>query len=384
MTTLRPHQQKALSELRNGKILWGGVGSGKSRVAAAYAMQAEKGRDIYVITTAKKRDTLDWDGEFAGYGIGRTPETTTAGTITVDSWNNIHKYLGVVGAFFIFDEQRLVGSGKWVKSFLKLARRNHWIMLSATPGDTWLDYIPVFVANGYYAHRTDFKAQHVIYKPYSKFPAIDRYVNVGKLVRLRNELLVEMPFERHTTRHAIRVVVEHDKELMKKVIRERWDPYEDAPMRGAADLNRVMRKVANSHPSRLKAVRTLMEKHPRLIVFYTFDYELEALRGLKGDTPLAEWNGHKHEAIPDGDRWVYLVQYTSGAEGWNCITTDAMVFYTQTYTYRLFEQAHGRIDRLNTLYFDLYYYHLVSDSAIDRAISKALRMKKNFNELSNV
>ena len=43
-------------------------------------------------------------------------------------------------------------------------------------------------------------------------------------------------------------------------------------------------------------------------------------------------------------------------------------------------QAAGRIDRLNSPYRDLYYYHLKSRSGIDIAISKALGQKKQFNE----
>jgi hypothetical protein len=143
---------------------------------------------------------------------------------------------------------------------------------------------------------------------------------------------------------------------------------------------RLMRQVVNTDPSRLETLRDLMVDHPKLIVFYNFDYELEILRTLADEVPLAEWNGHKHQPIPSTDRWVYLVQYVAGAEGWNCIETDAMVFYSLTYSYKNFQQAQGRIDRLNTNYSDLSYYVFVSNSVIDRAVRKALDGKKLFNE----
>lgn len=376
--SLREHQIEAVEKLSDGRILCGGVGVGKSITAAAYYWKNERPRDVYVITTAKKRDSGDWESEFIRFGVGKG--TSTAGVLVVDSWNNIDKYRNVYGAFFIFDEQRLVGSGAWTKAFLKIAKKNHWILLSATPGDTWLDYIPVFVANGFYDNRTQFKREHVVYNTFSKFPKVDRYTGTGKLLRLRSRLLVHMPYVRHTTRHPVRVRVEYDKELFRKVAVDRWHVYENRPIRDISELFIVMRKVVNSDPSRLEAVRGLLRSHPKLILFYNFNYELEALRSLSSEIPVAEWNGQKHEEIPKTDRWLYLVQYTAGAEGWNCIETDSMVFYSKNYSYKIFEQCHGRTDRLNTPFKNLFYYHLESDSMIDKIIDKSLRSKESFNE----
>jgi hypothetical protein len=383
MTTkleLYPHQKVAVDKIRNGSILWGGVGTGKSMTAVAYYMKNEKPRDVVVITTAKKRDSLDWDGEFAAYGVGRAKNETLAGVLTVDSWNNIKKYTDVKEAFFIFDEQRLVGSGTWTKSFIKIAKHNRWIMLSATPGDTWLDYIPVFVANGFYKNRTEFKREHVVYNTYSKFPKVDRYTNVGRLVRLRNDILVEMPYVRQTTRIAETIPVEFDHEALVKVLKGRWNVFEDRPIKNVAELFYTLRKVVNSHLSRLMAVRKLMDKHPRLIIFYNLNAERDILLNLSEYITVAEWSGHKHEDLPTGERWVYLVQFTAGSEGWNCVSTDTIVFYSMPYSYKQWHQAHGRIDRLNTPYLDLYYYTLMSNSVIDQAIGKSLMSKRSFNE----
>jgi hypothetical protein len=379
---LYPHQSKAVEELGNGKILWGGVGTGKSLTAAAYYMLKEAPRDVIVITTAKKRDSLDWEREFIRYGVYKSADATIAGVLTVDSWNNIERYKDVKDAFFILDENRLVGSGSWTKHFHTIAKSNNWILLTATPGDTWLDYIPVFVANGFYKNRTEFKREHCIYSYYSKFPKLERYMGVGKLVRLRNSLLVEMPYVRHTVRHEAQVEVEYDRDLFDKAVKKRWNPYENRPIKDVGELFIVMRKIVNADPSRLEAVRELLVSHQKLIVFYNHDHELESLRKLKSEISVAEWNGHKHEEIPKDDRWCYLVQYTAGSEGWNCIETDAMCFYSLTYSYKAWHQAHGRIDRLNTLFTDLYYYALVSKSSIDNAIMKALKSKKSFNESS--
>jgi hypothetical protein len=375
---LRPHQKAALRQLSNGKILWGATGTGKSRVAAAYYEQEERHKNVYVVTTAKKRDSADWEGEFARIVVGKKADATLHGVLTVDSWNNIDKYKDVKGAFFVFDEQRLVGSGKWVRTFQKIAKNNNWILLSATPGDTWMDYIPVFVGNGFYRNRTEFIREHVVYSPYTRFPKVLRYSGVGKLVKLRNQILVHMPFEKQTIRHSKTIQVDYDENLMDLVTKNRWNPFKEEPIRDITDMLSVMRKVANTDPSRLKALRKLLKAHDKLILFYNFNYELDILRSLESVVPIAEWNGHKHEEIPETDKWLYLVQYVAGSEGWNCIDSDATAFWSLTYSYKNWEQAHGRIDRMNTEFIDLWYYTFRSNSQIDNMIWGALKAKKNF------
>lgn len=365
---LMPHQLKAMKEIRNGCILKGGTGSGKSATALAYYNDAETVERLIIITTAMKRDSGDWQAEAREFGL--FPE--------VDSWNNLMNYEEVENAFFIFDEQRVVGSGVWVKAFLTITKKNRWILLSATPGDTWLDYAPVFIANGFYKNRTEFLREHVVFSRFTKFPKVERFLGTSTLTRHLASILVEMPFERHTTRRLVDIFVDHDKDLFEVVWRRRWNYLEERPIRQVSELFSLMRRVVNSDSSRLERIRDLLIKHPRLIIFYNFDYELEMLRTL--DVTMAEWNGHKHEEIPDGDEWVYLVQYMAGAEGWNCITTDTMVFYSLTYSYRQFAQAQGRIDRLNTPFDTLTYYILKSASVIDFSVSRALESKRSFNE----
>lgn len=394
---LYPHQKEALEKLRNGSILCGGVGSGKSRTALAYFMQQigfrEWGdishvvfpKDLYIITTARKRDTLEWDKECAVFSLSRDAESGIRDIqVTIDSWNNIGKYAETKDGFFIFDEQRVVGSGAWVKAFQKIAKHNEWILLSATPGDTWMDYIPVFVANGFYKNRTEFIRRHVIYNRFTDYPKVDRFVEVGHLIKLRKQILVNMPYAKPARKHSENIIVEFDQELMDIIDKNRWNPYYSEPIKDISGLCQLMRRVVNSDLSRLDEVRKILAKKNRAIIFYNFDYELEILRTLRylDGFEVGEWNGHKHEPIPKSDKWVYLVQYNAGAEGWNCIETDTIIFYSQNYSYRIMLQSAGRIDRLNTPYKDLYYYNLRSKSKIDEAIFQALKNKKTFNEKS--
>ena len=393
---LYDYQMDAVNNMENGCILNGGVGSGKSRTALYYYFKEQGGsidpdykkmknpKDLYIITTARKRDTLEWEGELVHFLMSTQEDKNELynNKIVVDSWNNIKKYANVKDAFFIFDEQRVVGYGTWTKSFLNIAKHNNWILLSATPGDTWQDYIPVFIANGFYKNKTEFTREHVVYSRFSKYPKIDRYINTGRLIRLRNKILIDMDFSRKTIAHHEDVYTNYNKTKYTEAIRKRWDCYKDEPIQQASGLCYVLRRIVNESEYRVTALLELLEKCPRAIIFYNFDYELDILMNLQlgTDVEVAQWNGHKHQPVPDSDKWIYLVQYTAGCEGWNCIKTDTIIFYSQNYSYKVMAQASGRIDRLNTPYRDLYYYHLKSRSGIDLAISKALSDKKNFNE----
>jgi hypothetical protein len=398
--SLRQYQIDAVNRMKKGCILCGGVGSGKSRTALAYYyilhggkldtddyVKMKNPKNLYIITTARKRDTCEWEQELSPFMLTTNPEVTLYKglKVVVDSWNNIKKYENVTDSFFIFDEQRVVGSGQWVKSFLKICRNeNFWILLSATPGDNWLDYIPVFIANGFYRNRTEFMQEHVVRNGYVKFFKVERYLGTRRLERLRNSILINMDFRRPTIQHHEDIWVEYDHQGYRDICRHRWNPWENEPIKNASEFCQCLRKIVNLDESRLTMLLQILEKHPKAIIFYNYDYELEILRDI-GDyfyprLEIAEWNGHKHQPIPEGERWIYLVQYNAGAEGWNCIRTDTIIFYSQNYSYKVMVQASGRIDRMNTPYTDLYFYHLKSRSGIALAIAKALKDKKKFNE----
>lgn len=390
-------QFEAVGKLHTGAILNGGTGSGKSRTALGYYFRLNGGdlrrrdskmrknpMDLYIITTAAKRDRQEWLGDMAPYLITTNSDISIySHTVKIDSWNNISKYVDISGAFFIFDEDRVTGYGAWVKSFLKITRRNQWIILSATPGDTWMDYMPVFIANGFYKNKTDFCNQHIIWSRFAKFPKIDRYMNTKRLERLRDSILIDMDFNRNTIQHHESVYCDYNHLEYKTYIKERFNIWTNEPVKNAAELCYGMRRIVNEDTDRQVKLMEIFEDHPKLIIFYNYDYEREILLELFGQIDgceIGEWNGHAHTEVPDGPEWVYLVQYNAGAEGWNCITTDTIVFYSQTYSYKQLQQACGRIDRLNTRFVDLYYFHLKSRSGIDAAISRALDGKKKFNE----
>lgn len=393
---LYDYQMDAVNRLRIGNVLCGGVGSGKSRTGLYYYFKENGGSivghdytpmpnpaDLYIITTAMKRNTLEWEEELLPYRLSPNPDLNYySNNVVIDSWNNIQKYVDVKNAFFLFDECKINGGGVWTKMFLKIARNNDWIILSATPGDDWLQMSPIFIANGFYKNKTEFASEHIVYARFTKYPKIERFTNTGKLLRLRNQILVDMDFQRETVQHHNDIYCSYNLLKYKDVFKTRWDPFKNEPIQQSSGLCYVLRKIVNSDETRQVALLEILEKTPRAIIFYSFDYELDILLNLAYEegTVIAQYNGHIHEPLPTSDRWVYLVNYGGGAEGWNCITTDTIIFYSQTYSYKTLAQAIGRVDRLNTPYKNLYYYHLKSRSGIDLAISKALSQKKKFNE----
>lgn len=265
---LYDYQLEAVQKMRLGCILCGGVGSGKSRTGLAFYYQMFDGKlnteeyvpmvepeDLYIITTARKRDTGEWDEELAPFFMS-TDESLDLYNhkVVIDSWNNIGKYVGVKRAFFIFDEQRVVGNGSWVKDFLRITKENDWILLSATPGDCWTDYIPVFIANGFYKNRTQFNNEHVVYSRFSKYPKIDRYLNTGRLIRLRERILVDMDFERKTIPHHENIYVGFDQRKYKDICMSRWNPWEGRPIETASEFCSNLRRVVNADESRQQEV----------------------------------------------------------------------------------------------------------------------------------
>lgn len=385
---LYPHQEAAIKKLNNGSILCGNVGSGKSLTSLGYFMIKESNgkptRDLYIITTARKRDTGEWEAECNQFLLSTNPENSIYDiSVTIDSWNNIEKYKDVQDAFFIFDEQRVVGSGKWSKNFIKIALRNRWILLSATPGDTWMDYIPVFIANGFYKNRTEFLRRHVVFDPYVNFPKVRKYIDVDYLVKLKDHILVTMLIDLPAEKHSQDIICRYDEDMYNMAFKDRWHPYEDRPIINASELCQILRKICNTDVSRIDELQVLLSIHPKAIIFYNYDYELNILKNLNFEGfEVAEWNGHKHEEIPKSDKWIYLVQYTAGAEGWNCIETNTIIFYSNSYSYKQMVQAAGRVDRLNTPFDDIFYYYLTSNSNIDKSIKRCLDRKQDFNERS--
>ena len=399
--TYRHEQIEAVRQLQNGSILAGGVGSGKTLTSLAWyltsvcnAASFKKGGSLakkkvkgsptlYVITTAKKRDSLEWEEEAARLGLSTDPACSfTGSSIVVDSWNNIGKYSDREHAVFFFDEQRASGSGRWVKEFLKITRKNTWLLLSATPGDVWMDYLPVFMAHGFFRTRTEFMEDHVIFDRFAKYPKVKRYIGEAKLQRLRRSILVEMPVERHTTRERETVYCDYDRDLYKWVVKNRMDPWTEEPLRDAGGVCRILRKVVSDNDWRSEQAKRILSSNERVIVFYNYNYELDRILAVAESLglPAAQWNGHRHDAIPAEPRWVYICQYTSAAEGWNCTSTDTVLFWSLNYSWRVTEQCEGRIDRLNTPYSRLKYYFLESHSSIDEAVRRSLSSKKVFNE----
>lgn len=372
---LRPAQRDAVDRMHDGCVLLGRTGSGKTMTALGYWLKVHAQQDLYVVTTPAKRDAMEWEGDSAKLGQYLPPER-------VVSWNKIKDFEYLESAFVVFDEQRVSGSGKWVKSFLKIAKRNDWILLSATPGDVWIDWLPLFIANGFYRTRTQFTDRHVIWDPHTRYPRIKRYIEEDRLERCQEAICVYLASPNPISRMVHDELVSYDSRKYAEVTRKRWNPFEVRPMMDAGELCRVQRRIVLENVCREEALERLLKGHPRALVFYSYNYELEAIKAVceRLGRSYGQRNGHRHDPVPvSKEPWVYIVQYQS-ADAWNCISTNIAILYSLPYSWRQQEQAMGRIDRMNTPFDELHYYRLMTDSTIDNAILACLDRKETFNE----
>lgn len=397
---LFPYQEDALKRMHNGCILCGGTGTGKSITSLAYIYTKElhgsiklngKGewkppkvnKDIYIITVASKRDKGEWEDELCRFGLSTDISRSVNGIkVTIDSWNRIQHYKKVYGAVFIFDEDKVTGSGKWAKTFLYISRRNRWIILSATPGDKMIEYLYVFLANGFYKNKQEFIAKHVIRKPYVPYFDIQDYIRKPVLEKHRREVLVIMKRDTDISIVNHNIVCDYDRKKYKDVWARRWDIYEQKPIEETGKLLSLIRRVVNEDPDRVLKLKSVLAHQAKVIIFYNYNFELEILRKVCSELhfTIGEHNGQKHTEVPNTKKWVYICQYNSAGEGWNCVTTNQMIFYSLSYSYKAMKQAAGRINRINTSFKELHYYILQSKAPIDVAILRALSQKRDFNE----
>lgn len=366
------YQLEAIDKLQSGMILWGNVGSGKSRTSLYFYCKNYSNKKLLIITTAQKRNNGEWLEECKVFGLNPI----------IDSWNNIKKYDNYENYFIIFDEDHLTGYGAWSKAFIKMAKHNDWLVLTGTPGDNYAEFMTVFIAKGWYKNKRDFEEQHVIYSRYSKYPKVDRYINQGLLEVRRRDILVKMFVDKRAIVHKEVIITQYDISKYKKAYKDKRDE-NNKPFKNATAFCLYLRKICNEDVSKVVKVRELLLKHNKVIIFYNYLYEKEILLKLLKTMKtfnVGEYNGQHHDDIPIGERWAYLCQYTAASEGWNCLLCDTMIFFSMSYSYKAMEQAAGRINRINTPYKDLYYYYLRTTSSIDLSINRALSTKRNFNE----
>ena len=377
MIKLLKYQEEAIQKLHSGSVLYGATGSGKSLTGLAYYMRCWSHLDLYIITTSKKRNAGEWEEEIAK--LGCPPPKA------IDSWNRLKNYRMVSDAFFLFDEHKVGGHGKWAQSMITIAKKNKWILLTATPGDVWDDYASIFIANEFVKNKTTWNEDFCIFDRISKYPKIIGYQREDVLKNMRDAVLVPMEYqsEKVPIPYVIPYKVDHEEEAYVLARRKSLRHPEMRAFRNTSAMFAYMRMNLPDKESKIQALADVLKKEPKAIIFYNFTpekYEIEnAARQV--NIPFFQYNGQIKDNVPDGDTWVYAVQYTAGAEAWNCITCRTVIFYSMNYSYKVMTQAKGRIDRCNSPFDELHYYYFISpDFEIDQEILNALTRKEKFNE----
>ena len=135
---------------------------------------------------------------------------------------------------------------------------------------------------------------------------------------------------------------------------------------------------------KLKAFADLLEStEDRLIVFYNFTKELEALKAIcdASERPYSVVNGSVKDlsAYDQKNDSVTFLQYQAGAMGLNLQKACRMVFFTLPLSSELYEQAKKRIHRIGQNNH-CFYYQLICKGSVEERILKTLEMRKDFTE----
>lgn len=141
------------------------------------------------------------------------------------------------------------------------------------------------------------------------------------------------------------------------------------------------RQLCNSKDKQQAFIDLINSINDRVVVFYNFDSELDTLKTLVKDRPIAEVNGHTNteQIYHDNDNCVLFVQYQAGARGLNLQDGNKIIYYSLTLSSDLFEQSKKRIHRIGTKY-PCFYWILQTKDSVEESIYKSLNRQEDYNE----
>lgn len=296
----------------------------------------------------------------------------------------------------MLDESSLIQNeqSKRSKFILKLEPKNV-ILLSGTPTggkyETLWSQLHLLGWNiskeMYYNHYIDYHWDEA-----NGFPlrVIDGYKNVERLKKkmraygchfLKTEDCIDLPEQIDQT---IKVPVSKEYGIFKK---DRICTINDTELVGDTTLTKLLyeRQLCGQYnKDKLEAFRDLVEStNDRLIVFYNFNAELEALKGICESVgrsiSLVNGQGRDLLSYENDNSSITLIQYQAGAMGLNLQKSNRIIYYTPPLSSELFEQSKKRIHRIGQSK-TCFYYYLTCKGSVEEKIYKTLAMRRDYTE----
>lgn len=294
----------------------------------------------------------------------------------------------------MLDESSMIKNetAKRTKFILSL-KPSHTILLSGTPTDGKYEFLySQLRLLGWKITKTAYYNRYIKTELRSyggpMFRVVTGYKNVSELkaklkeygaVFAKAEEVIKLPEKTFIKEYS---TVSSD---YKKFMKDRIIKIDDKELTGDSTLSkRLYARMLCSAYSKDKISRLIdlvNSTSDRVIIFYNFNTELEALRKVLFDRPISIVNGQVKDlkAYENNDNSVTLIQYQAGAMGLNLQKANRIIYFSLPERSELFEQSKARICRIGQEK-QCYYHIMMCHKSVEEKIYECLLMRKDYTD----
>ena len=294
----------------------------------------------------------------------------------------------------MLDESSMIKNetAKRTKFILSL-KPSHTILLSGTPTDGKYEFLySQLRLLGWKITKTAYYNRYIKTELRSyggpMFRVVTGYKNVSELkaklkeygaVFAKAEEVIKLPEKTFIKEYS---TVSSD---YKKFMKDRIIKIDDKELTGDSTLSkRLYARMLCSAYSKDKISRLIdlvNSTSDRVIIFYNFNTELEALRKVLFDRPISIVNGQIKDlkAYENNDNSVTLIQYQAGAMGLNLQKANRIIYFSLPERSELFEQSKARICRIGQEK-QCYYHIMMCHKSVEEKIYECLLMRKDYTD----
>ena len=294
----------------------------------------------------------------------------------------------------MLDESSMIKNetAKRTKFILSL-KPSHTILLSGTPTDGKYEFLySQLRLLGWKITKTAYYNRYIKTELRSyggpMFRVVTGYKNVSELkaklkeygaVFAKAEEVIKLPEKTFIKEYS---TVSSD---YKKFMKDRIIKIDDKELTGDSTLSkRLYARMLCSAYSKDKISRLIdlvNSTSDRVIIFYNFNTELEALRKVLFDRTISIVNGQVKDlkAYENNDNSVTLIQYQAGAMGLNLQMANRIIYFSLPERSELFEQSKARICRIGQEK-QCYYHIMMCHKSVEEKIYECLLMRKDYTD----